>query len=371
VIKKPTFVTQPSLPSLDDFLPYLRRIWESKIVTNSGPFHHEFEDALCLHLGVKHISVFCNGTISLVTALNALNITGEVVTTPFSYVATSHSLLWNNITPVFADIEKDSLNISPSSIEEAITKKTTAIVAVHCYGRPCKVKEIQEIAKKHNLKVIYDAAHAFGVEYESRSLLTYGDLSCLSFHATKVFNTFEGGAIVCPNADTKHYVDQLKNFGQEGEDSVLAAGINGKMSEFNAALGLLQLKHVDEAISRRKRIDAVYRQRLNKVRGIRCFGDVDENVSKSNYAYFTISVEPEYPISRDALYHKLKDVGIHPRRYFYPLISEFSMYRDLPSANPENLPVSAKVAQKVLCLPIYPDLEISTIDGITSFIAGQ
>ena len=350
-------------------MPYLRRIWESHVLTNSGPFHHELEEALCRYLGVSHISVFCNGTISLVTALQALSITGEVITTPYSFVATSHSLLWNGINPVFVDVEPGSLNLDPSRVEEAITPETSAILPVHCYGHPCDVEAIQEIAEKHKLKVIYDAAHAFGVQSHCGSVLNHGDLSVLSFHATKVFNTFEGGAIVCPDAETKVYVDQLKNFGHEGETTVLAPGINGKMSEFNAALGLLQLKHIDGAILRRKEVDAAYRQRLKDIKGIRCLGDTGEKVA--NYSYFPIMVEDEYPIGRQELYHELKSKGIHPRLYFYPLISEFPMYRDLSSARPENLPVATKLAQQVLCLPIYPALEISVIDEITGFIAVQ
>ena len=351
---KPIYVTQPFLPPLEEFIPYLEEIWNSKILTNNGPFHQQLEQALCEYLGVNHISLFTNGTIALVTALQALRVTGEVITTPYSFVATSHSLLWNGIKPVFVDISPDTLNLDPAKIEAAITPQTTAIMPVHVYGHPCDVDAIQKIADKYNLKVIYDAAHAFGVRDEGGSILRHGDLSVLSFHATKVFNTFEGGAIVCPDAKTKLRIDQLKNFGFVDEVTVVAPGINGKMSELNAAIGLLQLKHVDQAIEKRKEIDANYRELLKDVKGIRYLQDSGEIVA--NYAYFPILVEGDYPLSRDALYQKLKDNGIHSRRYFYPLISDFPMYRGLLSARRENLPVATDVANRVLCLPIYPSL---------------
>ncbi len=256
------FVTKPTLPPLEEFVPYLQQIWDNKVLTNGGPFHEQLEQELCEYLGVEHICLFTNGTIALVTALQALRITGEVITTPYSFVATSHSLLWNGIKPVFADIDPNTLNLDPARIEAAITPQTTAIMPVHCYGHPCDVDAIQKIADNYNLKVIYDAAHAFGVQCHCGSVLNHGDLSVLSFHATKVFNTFEGGAIVCPDAKTKVRIDQLKNFGHVGEVTVVAPGINGKMSEFNAALGLLQLKYIDQALARRKEIDAAYRERL-------------------------------------------------------------------------------------------------------------
>jgi dTDP-4-amino-4,6-dideoxygalactose transaminase len=298
-----------------------------------------------------------------------LRITGEVITTPYSFVATAHSLLWNGIKPVFVDIDPDTLNLDPEMIEAAITPQTTAIMPVHCYGHPCDVERIQKIADNYGLKVIYDAAHAFAVQCHDGSVLNHGDLSVLSFHATKVFNTFEGGAIVCPDAKTKLRIDQLKNFGHAGEANVVAPGINGKMSEFNAALGLLQLKYIDQALAQRKEIDAVYRERLKEVKGIRCLHDAGEKVA--NYAYFPILVEADYPISRDDLYQKFKDNGVQPRRYFYPLISDFPMYRGLPSAHRDNLPVAAAAAQKVLCLPIYPDLEMAQIEIITRLLAAQ
>ena len=368
-MKKPIYVTQPYLPPLEEFIPYLKQIWDRKILTNGGPFHQKLEQALCDYLGVKHLALFTNGTLALVTALQALRITGEVITTPYSFVATAHSLLWNGIKPVFVDVDPSTLNLDPAKIEAAITPHTTAIMPVHCYGHPCDIDAIQKIADNYNLKVIYDAAHAFGVQYRNGSVLNHGDLSVLSFHATKVFNTFEGGAIICPDAKTKIRIDQLKNFGHVGEVTVVAPGINGKMSEFNAALGLLQLEYIDHAISRRKEIDAAYRERINSVKGIHCLSDSGEKVA--NYSYFPILVKSDYPISRDALYEKLKDNGIHPRRYFYPLISEFPMYRGLPSAHRENLPMATAAALQVLCLPIYPDLEMSVVDEITCFIAAQ
>lgn len=366
---KAIFVTQPFLPPLDEFIPYLEKIWEGKILTNGGPFHQQLEQALSEYLGIEHIALFTNGTIALVTALQALRITGEVITTPYSFVATAHSLLWNGIKPVFVDINPSTLNLDPDKIEAAITPQTTAIMPVHCYGHPCDVEAIQRIADNYNLKVIYDAAHAFGVKDAGGSILRHGDLSVLSFHATKVYNTFEGGAIVCPDAKTKVRIDQLKNFGHVGEVTVVAPGINGKMSEFNAALGLLQLKYIDQAIKQRKDIDAAYKERLQGVRGIRCLNDSGERVA--NNAYFPILVDADYPMSRDDLNQKLREIGIHPRRYFYPLVSEFPMYRGLPSAQKDNLPVATLAARQVLCLPIYPDLDISVVHEISSFIAAR
>lgn len=367
--KKTIYVTEPYLPPLEDFIPYLEHIWKSKVLTNGGPFHQQLEEALCEYLGVKFISLFTNGTLALVTALQALRITGEVITTPYSFVATSHSLLWNGIKPVFVDIQSNSLNIDPKKIEAAITPQTTAILAVHCYGYPCDVDAIQKIADTYNLKVIYDAAHAFGVKCHCGSLLNHGDLSVLSLHATKVFNTFEGGAIICSDLKTKIRIDQLKNFGHVGETQVVAPGINGKMSEFNAALGLLQLKFIDQAIEKRKEIDKAYRKSLTQVKGINCLGDMGEFVR--NYAYFPILVTPEYPLDRDELYEKMKEYGVHPRRYFYPLISDFPMYRGLSSSDPNNLPIAGRATLQVLCLPIYPDLPLEKVDEICEFIKAQ
>jgi dTDP-4-amino-4,6-dideoxygalactose transaminase len=361
------FVTQPFLPPLEEFLPYLQQIWDKKILTNGGPFHVQFERALCEHLGVEHVALFTNGTLALVTALQALRITGEVITTPYSFVATSHSLLWNGIRPIFVDVDPRTLNLDPSKIEAAITPQTTAILPVHCYGHPCDVEAIQHIADIYNLKVIYDAAHAFGVEDAGGSILRHGDLSVLSFHATKTFSTFEGGAIVCPDAKTKQRIDHLKNFGFVDETTVVAPGINGKMSEFNAALGLLQLKYIYEALSRRAALDAQYRSLLSAVPGIRCVPDNGETVH--NHGYFPVLVGPEYPLTRDALYDKLKTRGYHARRYFYPLISDFPMYRGFPSSRRDNLPVATQMAEQVLCLPIFPALDHQTIEDIVAIIA--
>lgn len=364
--ERPIYVTQPYMPPLQQFLPYLEKIWESKILTNSGPFHAEFERALCQYLEVEHIAVFANGTIALVTALQALRITGEVITTPFSFVATAHSLLWNGIKPVFVDIEPDTCNLDPKCIEAAITPHVTAIMPVHCYGHPCNVDAIQRIADIHNLKVIYDAAHAFGVRDAGGAVVRHGDLAVLSFHATKVFNTFEGGAIVCPDARTKQRIDHLKNFGYVDEVTVVAPGINGKMNEISAAFGLLQLKHVDQAIARRRAIAATYCQLLATVTGIHCLSGAGDKLA--NHAYFPIRVGPEYPLTRDELYQRLRDHNIYARRYFYPLISDFPMYRGLLSANPANLPVATAVARQILCLPIYPTLKRKDVALIVDLV---
>ncbi|MES2316908.1 MAG: DegT/DnrJ/EryC1/StrS family aminotransferase [Pseudomonadota bacterium] len=352
--EKPVYVTQPYLPPLDEFIPYLEAIWESKVLTNGGPFHQKFERALCEYLGVRHLSLFGNGTLALITALQALRISGEVITTPYSFVATSHSLLWNGIKPVFVDIDPVSLNIDPAKIEAAITPQTTAIMAVHCYGNPCNVEAIQKIADNYNLRVIYDAAHAFAVGNAQGSLLAHGDLSVLSFHATKVFNTFEGGAIICPDARTKLRIDQLKNFGFVDEVTVVAPGINGKMSEMNAAFGLLQLDHISHVLDRRREIDARYRELLKGCAGITCIESTSD--MNKNFGYFPILVGATYRLDRDALYTLLKENGIFARRYFYPLISEFPMYRGMASAASANLPVATDISRRILCLPIYPDL---------------
>lgn len=365
-MEQPIYVTQPLLPPLEEFIPYLEKIWQNKWLTNNGPFHQQLEQALCDYLGVKYISLFTNGTLALVTALQALRITGEVITTPYSFVATAHSLLWNGIKPVFVDIDPVTLNLDPARIEAAITPQTTAIMPVHCYGHPCDVAAIQQIADNYNLRVIYDAAHAFGVKDERGSLLNHGDMSVLSFHATKVFNTFEGGAIVCQDAKTKLHIDHLKNFGFVNEVSVVAPGINGKMSEINAAFGLLQLKGIDESLQKRKAIDAHYRTRLASVPGIICLNEAGEQ--RANHAYFPILVQQDYPLRRDALYQKLHDHNIYARRYFYPLISDFPMYRGMPSAAHANLPNARKAASEVICLPIYPDLSEEQIDLILKLI---
>lgn len=365
---KPIFVTQPYLPPLEEFLPYLQKIWESKVLTNGGPMHQQLEAALCDYLGVEHVALFNNGTIALLTALQALRVTGEVITTPYSFVATAHSLLWNSIKPVFVDIDPRTFNLDPTRIEAAITPQTTAIMPVHCYGNPCDIEAIQRIADNYNLRVIYDAAHAFGVKDSGGSILRHGDLSVLSFHATKVFNTFEGGAIICPDAKTKKRIDQLKNFGFVDEVTVVAPGINGKMSEVNAAFGLLQLQHIDEAMQRRCEIDKLYRVLLQDVPGIRLIEGVGQ--ATANHSYFAILVDADYPLSRDALYQRLKDNGIFARRYFYPLISEFPMYRGMNSARRNNLPIASEIAEKVLCLPIYPALSTNEAEKIARIIKG-
>lgn len=353
-MNQPVYVTQPYLPSLEEFIPFLQKIWNNKILTNSGPFHQQLERALSEYLGVSHVTLFSNGTLGLITALQALRITGEVITTPYSFVATAHSLLWHGNKPVFVDVEPTTLNLDPTKIEAAITPQTTAIMPVHCYGNPCDVDAIQKIADNYNLKVIYDAAHAFGVQCDCGSVLNHGDLSVLSFHATKVFNTFEGGAIICPDAKTKQRIDRLKNFGFVDETTVVAPGINAKMSEINAAFGLLQLQHMPYVMQRRFEIDSRYRTQLKNIPGIHCLPQAGQLVA--NYSYFPILVQADYPLSRDALYQKLKDQGIYARRYFYPLISDFPMYRGLPSAARANLPVAVEAAEQVLCLPIYPAL---------------
>ena len=365
---EPINVTSPYLPPLEEVLPYLEEIWDSKFLTNGGQFHERFETALRDRLGVPEISLFSNATIALVCALQELRITGDVITTPYSFVATSHSLSWNGIRPIFVDIDPDTLNLDPDRIAAAITPQTTAILAVHCYGHPCDVRGIQEVADTYNLKVIYDAAHAFGVEVGDGSVLNHGDLSVLSFHATKVFNTFEGGALVSKDPQAKRRIDWLKNFGHAGETTVVATGINGKMHEFSAALGLVQLKHLDHILERRRAVDALYRERLAGVRGIRLLGpSPGERVS--NYAYFPILLDGRYPLRRDELNDLLHSNGIRSRRYFYPLISDFPMYRTLPSADRANLPVAADVTERVLCLPIYPDLPLETVERIADLVA--
>lgn len=362
----PIYVTQPFLPDLEDFVPYLKKIWDSRVLTNGGPMHEQLEQALCDYLGVDHIALFNNGTIALLTALQTLQISGEVITTPYSFVATAHSLLWNGIKPIFVDIDQHSLNMDPARIEEAITDKTTAIMPVHCYGNPCDVDAIHAIADRHGLRVIYDAAHAFGVQDSGGSILRHGDLSVLSFHATKVFNTFEGGAIVCRDAATKLRINHLKNFGFVNEVTVVEAGINGKMSEINAAFGLLQLKHIDEALERRRLIEQLYRRLLSSVKGIRIVDGI--GLSVSNSSYFPILVEPDYRLTRDELYNRLKDERIFARRYFYPLISDFPMYKELDSADPKNLPVANLIAKKIICLPIYPALTDEDVERVVSII---
>jgi dTDP-4-amino-4,6-dideoxygalactose transaminase len=362
------FVTSPLLPSLDNFIPYLQDIWNRKWLTNNGYYHQELEKALCEYLGVSYISLFTNGTLPLITALQALRITGEVITTPYSFVATTHSLWWNGIKPVFVDIEPVTCNINPSKIEAAITPKTTAIMPVHVYGYPCDMKSIQEIASKYGLKIIYDAAHAFGVTVDGKSILDAGDMSTLSFHATKVYNTIEGGALICSDEQTKKRIDYLKNFGFADEVTVVAPGINAKMDEVRSAYGLLALRKVDDAIECRRKIAVQYREALTNVQGISFMNDIP-NI-RHNHAYFPIFIDSEkYGMSRDELYSKMQKNNIFGRRYFYPLISTFSTYRGLESAKPENLPVATKVANSVICLPMYAEIESNDINRILNIIA--
>lgn len=365
---EPIYVTRPAMAPLADLIPLLEQIWASRFLTNAGPFHQRFEQALAEHLGVAHVSLFANATIALMTALQALGVQGEVITTPYSFVATSHALTWNGLTPVFVDIDPLTFNLDPARIEAAITPRTTAILPVHCYGNPCDVEGIAAVAARHKLHVIYDAAHAFGVRLGQASVLEHGDLAVLSFHATKVFNTFEGGAIICRDAAMKRRIDELKNFGIVDEVTVVEAGLNGKMSEFNAAFGLLQLDHVSEALRQRARVDRHYRDALAGVSGIDCMPDRGDD---ANRGYFPILVGRSYPISRDALYQRLKDAGILARRYFFPLISDLPMYRDLPSAGAALLPNASRIAGEVLCLPIFPDLGSEQIDRIAALIRGQ
>ena len=366
-LSSPIYVTQPAMPPLNEFVDSLRQIWDNKILTNNGPFHKKFEKELAEFLGVRYISLFANGTLALVTALQALRITGEVITTPYSFVATTHSLWWNNIKPVFADIEPNYLNLDPEKVEAAITPQTTAIMPVHVYGNPADVERLQNIADIYGLKLIYDAAHAFGVKVNNNSILNYGDLSILSFHATKVFNTIEGGAIVCHDEKTKQRIDYLKNFGFAGETTVIAPGINAKMNEVQAAYGLLQLKHMDENIAKRWAVAELYRKQLSDIKGIRFFEDIE--AVTHTFPYFPIFVDAKaYGKTRDELYEALKTHNIFGRRYFYPLISQFPTYRGLNSAKPENLPVASETTEKVICLPIYPDIDIKDIKFICDLI---
>ncbi|KEF31678.1 Aminotransferase, DegT/DnrJ/EryC1/StrS family [Marinobacter nitratireducens] len=358
-------VTKPSLPELDDLQPLLRQIWDSGRLTNGGSLHQELESRLCEYLGVEHLSLFANGTLALVTALQALGVTGEVITTPYTFVATSHALIWNKLKPVFVDIEPDSFNMDPMGIEAVISDKTTAILPVHCYGTPANVAEIQAIADKHDLRVIYDAAHAFGVNYDGSSLLDAGDVSVLSFHATKVFNTFEGGALVCRDAETKRRVDYLKNFGFADEVTVVAPGINGKMNEFQAAVGLLQLDRIDDVIAERQRLYRRYADALARVPGVDLMPEPGN--TKWNYAYCPVLVRAEFPISRDALYKRFREANILVRRYFYPLVTDFPIYHE---ARRLAMPNARKAADQILCLPLYPDLSCDEFDRIIAVIQG-
>lgn len=367
MIDKPIYVTSPLLPSLEDFTFLLKEIWESKMLTNNGNFHQKLEEELAKYLKVPYLSLFTNGTLPLITALQAMRITGEVITTPFSFVATTHSLWWNGIKPVFVDIEPETCNLNPSKIEAAITPRTTAIMPVHVYGKPCKTKEIQEIANKYGLKVIYDAAHAFGVEINGESILNFGDMATLSFHATKVYNTLEGGALVVHDEQTKKRIDYLKNFGFASETEVVAPGINSKVDEVRAAYGLLNLKQVDHAINSRRKVAIRYRDELQGVKGITFFNDIPG--VRHNYSYFPIFINAEeYGMTRDELYFKMKEHNVFGRRYFYPLISTFSTYRGLDSANPDNLPVATQMSNNVICLPMHHALSENEVEYILQII---
>ena len=365
--KKIITVTSPLLPSLDDFVPLLEDIWKRKWITNNGHYHQLLEKALAEYLKVPYISVFTNGTLPLITALQAMRITGEVITTPYSFVATTHSLWWNGIKPVFVDIDPKTCNLDPNRIEAAITPRTTAIMPVHVYGKPCDTEAIQEIADKYGLKIIYDAAHAFGVEVNGKSILEAGDMSTLSFHATKVYNTIEGGALVVHDEKTKKRIDNLKNFGITDEITVVAPGINGKMDEMRSAYGLLNLKQVDEAIEKRHQVAIKYREALRGIPGISFWDDMPG--VRHNYSYFPIFIDKnKYGQSRDEMYFKMKEQGVLSRRYFYPLISNFPTYRGLPTANKENLPMGNKMAEEVLCLPMHPELTHGDIDRILNLL---
>lgn len=360
-------VTSPLLPNIDDFYALLKQVWDSKWITNNGSFHKQLEQELAAYLKVPYVSLFTNGTLPLITALQAMHISGEVITTPYSFVATTHALWWNGIKPVFVDVDPATGNIDPNRIEEAITSKTSAIMPVHVYGKPCNTKRIQEIADKYSLRVIYDAAHAFGVEVNGKSILNAGDLSTLSFHATKVYNTIEGGAMIMHDEKMKKRIDYLKNFGFANETTVVGPGINSKVDEVRAAYGLLNLRQVDAAIEARHQVAITYREALRPVKGITFFDDMPE--VKHNYSYFPIFVNAEeYGMTRDELYFKMREQGVLGRRYFYPLISTFSTYRGLESSRPDNLPNAHKMAESVICLPMHHELSAKDIERVLNCI---
>ncbi|MCH7379921.1 MULTISPECIES: DegT/DnrJ/EryC1/StrS family aminotransferase [Acinetobacter] len=362
-MKTPIYVTQPVLPELDEFIPYLKEIWDNKILTNCGPLHQKLEQALCEYLDVPYISLFNNGTIALVTALQALGLEqGEVITTPYTFVATAHSIVWNKLTPVFVDIDPNTSNIDPEAVEAAITDKTVAILPVHCYGIPCEVDALQKISDQYQLKLIYDAAHAFGIKCQGRSILDYGDLSVISFHATKVFNTFEGGAIVSHSADMKQRIDQLRNFGIVNETTIDDISLNGKLSEVHAALGLLQLKTIEETLQARQNIDQIYRTALEAIDGIDCLSR--PVLDKDNYSYFPIIISESYPLNRDELFEKLKQHQIFARKYFYPLMTELNVYQAFYTETPK----AKKLSEQVLCLPMYPTLSMDQCRTIINVI---
>lgn len=360
-------VTSPLLPDLDEFTGMLKEIWERRWITNNGCVHRQLEKELAAYLKVPYISLFTNGTLPIITALQALRITGEVITTPYSFVSTTHSLWWNGIKPVFVDIDPETCNIDPDKIEAAITPRTTAIMPVHCYGTPCDTSRIQEIAAKYGLKVIYDAAHAFGVETDGTSLLNAGDVSTLSFHATKVYNTIEGGALIMHDAEMKQRIDYLKNFGFANETTVVAPGINSKMDEIRAAYGLLNLRIVDDAINARKEVARRYRQALGDVPGIRFLYDIPG--VRHNYSYFPIFVDADrFGMTRDELYFSMQKRNVYGRRYFYPLISSFSTYRGLESASTDNLPIATRISDSVICLPIHHALSDADVELVIDCI---
>ena len=366
-VKKPIYVTQPFLPPLEEFIPYLEQIWESKILTNGGPLHQQLEAELCRYLEVPYISLFNNGTIALIVALQALELAGEVITTPFTFIATTNAILWNNLTPVFVDIDPQTLNLDPQKIEAAITPKTSAILPVHCYGNACDVEAIEEIAIKHKLKVVYDAAHAFGVRCHCGSILNHGDLSVLSFHATKVFNTFEGGAIVCQTEEMKQRIDRLKNFGFASETEVIPVpGLNGKLSEIQAAMGLAQLKHIDENIARRRKLDWEYRQSLIEIPGIRCLAGGKQLTS--NFSYFPILVQRDYPASAIELQNELKRNGIFSRRYFFPTADIFLSKLNSKIGRENSTTFARQISSEILCLPMYSSLRLSELKHISNLI---
>lgn len=366
MIKKKVYVTQPSLPNLRELNPFLKKIWQNKILTNGGPFHQQFESKLCKFLKVPYVSLVSNGTLGLIVALKALNLREEVITSPYSFIATANSIVWNNLKPVFVDIDPVTLNLDPAKIKSAITKNTSAILPVHVYGNPCDTDQIQSIAKQYQLKVIYDASHAFGINYKNKSIFNYGDLSVVSFHATKIFNTFEGGAIICKSKKIKLKIDQIKNFGLSGVEDLTAIGLNAKMNEFSAGLGLLQLKKFKTNVQKRKKIDRIYRNGLNNIPGITCY-EFTKGVN-NNHSYFPIFVDENYFLTRDQLFLKLKKNGIIARKYFYPLISEFKIFKKKNFKN--NYPIANRIANSVICLPIYEDLDLSIVHKIIKIILG-
>jgi dTDP-4-amino-4,6-dideoxygalactose transaminase len=365
----PIYVTRPYLPPLEEFLPLLEQIWETRVLTNNGPFHMRLEAELGRYLGVDQVSLMTNGMLALTAAIDAAELEGEIITTPYSFVATTHAVRIGQLSPVFVDIRPSDLNIDPNLIEAAITPRTSAIVAVHVYGNPCAVEAIEAIATRHGLKVIYDAAHAFGVRLNDRGILSYGDFATLSFHATKAFNTFEGGAIIAATAEGKQAVDSVRNFGIASEVSIPQVGTNAKMSEFNAALGVVQLDHFERVRSARRRVDARYREAFADLDGLTCLA-IPEGV-EPNFSYFPVLVGEAFGAGRDAVYEALKAQQIYARRYFYPLLSNLPMYQDLPSAAQSRLPVANRAAEQILCLPIFPELAEEAQDRIIGLVRDQ